>query len=122
MNEEQIQEQLEAILAQTGKNVSRIARLINDEEKALSKLANDEVRELASSARERMANAVQVGSYDDFAFAMSVLCHAGVIKGDRDKWKQLPIITDYVWRQCRDALKSEIAEAVEQFINEIQEG
>jgi phosphoribosyl-ATP pyrophosphohydrolase len=122
MNEEQIQQELENMMKETGKNVSRIARLINDEDAALAKLKSEEARELVSSARIRMAEAVQKGSYDDFAFAVSVLCHAGVLKGGRDKWKQLPIITDYVWRECRDALKGEIANAVDELINQIQEG
>jgi len=122
MNEEQVQQELNKILEATSKNVSRIARLINDEEVALSKLQDDEVKENVSLTRIRMAEAIQTGSYDDFAFCMSILCHAGVIKGGRDKWKQLPMITDFVWRECRDTLKSEIANAVDQLINDIQEG
>jgi hypothetical protein len=122
MNEEQVQQELNKILEATSKNVSRIARLINDEDVALSKLQDDESKETVALTRTRMAEAVQMGSYNDFAFCMSILCHAGVIKGGRDKWKQLPIITDFVWRECRDALKGEITNAVDQLINDIQEG
>lgn len=122
MNEDQIQQEIENIMKETSKNVSRIARLINDEDAALGKLANEDSRTIVAITRLQMASAVQTGSYDDFAFAISVLCHEGVLKGGRDKWKQLPIITDYVWRECRDGLKNEIKNAVDELITDIQEG
>lgn len=117
-NQDQVAEMLGQVLQQVEKNANRIVRLFADEDKALAKLTSDEARELATETKARMIDAVQKGEYDAFAFCLAILAHAGVVKGGRDKWKQLPMITDLVWRGMRDALKSEIAESVEEFLKE----
>lgn len=117
-NQDQVAEMLGQVLQQVEKNANRIVRLFADEDKALAKLTSDEARELATETKARMIDAVQKGEYDAFAFCLAILAHAGVVKGGRDKWKQLPMITDLVWRGMRDALKHEIGEAVEEFLKE----
>ena len=117
---EQVEAMLGQVLHEVEKNANRIVRLFADEDKALAKLTSDDARELATETKKRMIDAVQKGEYDTFAFCLAILAHAGVIKGGRDKWKQLPMITDLVWRGMRDALKHEIAESVAEFLKEFE--
>lgn len=119
-NQDPVAEMLGHVLHEVEKNANRIVRLFADEDKALAKLTSDDARELATETKKRMIEAVQKGDYDTFAFCLAILAHAGVIKGGRDKWKQLPMITDLVWRGMRDALKSEIAESVAEFLKEFE--
>jgi hypothetical protein len=119
-NHEQVEEFLNQVLVKVERNANRVARLFQDEDKALGKLADDDARSLATEAKERLITAVQQGDYNSFAFCMSTLAFVGVLKGDRDKWKQLPMITDLVWRGMRDALKGEITNAVDEFLKEFE--
>jgi hypothetical protein len=119
-NHKEVEDFLNQVLVQVERNASRVARLFHDEDKALGKLADDDARSLAAEAKARLITSVQQGDYNSFAFCMSTLAFVGVIKGDRDKWKQLPMITDLVWRGMRDGLKSEIANAVDEFLKEFE--
>lgn len=119
-NNKDPQEFLNEVLQGVGKNASRVARLFMDEDTALAKLENDEVRELVADTKNKMGDAVTRGSYDDFAFCVSILAHAGVLKGGRDKWKTLPMITELVWRSMRESLKEQIADEVSEFLKEFE--
>lgn len=75
---------------------------------------------LALKAAKKVRESIIKGDYDDFMLGVCSLAYAGAFGKSRDKWSLIPLAGQTSWRMAREVLKAEIADAVNQLIDEVQ--
>jgi hypothetical protein len=118
INEEAANEIMENVM--TMSQIIAMWANADDEEIKSFDLKDKARNRLALKASAKIKNSIIKGDYDDFMLGVCSLCYAGVFGKSREKWKLLPMAADMSWRMAREALKAEIADAVERLIDEFQ--